>query len=235
MMGNEKYKLVRSRHFRRLTFSISPKGIIRVSAPYHLSLKKIKRYLAEFEEKIAGEDHSQGFIICDQDIREDKIICYPFLDGALNIKTQFITVQKAYTSNGADFLEIHIPGANQDLKMETWMALVKNYYKQKARIFFKEQSDIFANQLGTTYLKLRIGDQSSRWGSCSGRKTLSFNLRLMLAPQKVAEYVALHEVAHLIEANHSRKFWAIVDKHYPEYKEAKQWLKNNGKELWKYF
>lgn len=235
MIGNDKYKLVRSRHYRRLTFSISPKGIIRISAPYHLSLKKIKRYLEEFEEKVAGEVHSPELIICDQDIREDKIISYPFLDGTLEIKTQYTSLQKAYTSYGADFIEIHIPGAFPDLKMEIWMDLVKGYYKQRARRFFKEKSDMFAHKLGTNYLMLRIGDQSSRWGSCSGRKTLSFNLRLLLAPQKVAEYVALHEVAHLIEANHSRKFWAIVDKHYPEYKEAKQWLKNNGKELWKYF
>lgn len=78
---------------------------------------------------------------------------------------------------------------------------------------------------------IRIGDPKSRWGSCSGRGTLSFSWRLVLAPEDVMEYVCAHEVAHLKHMDHSPAFWALVRKIYGDPASAQTWLKEHGRDL----
>ena len=120
-------------------------------------------------------------------------------------------------------------------RLSVWQKEIKKYYGKYARQIMTEWVEIYSKEMQVNFSKIRIGDQTSRWGRCSSNKTLSFNLRLVLAPEYVAEYVAVHEVAHLIEQNHSRKFWKIVENHFPDQAIARRWLKKNGKELWKYF
>lgn len=81
------------------------------------------------------------------------------------------------------------------------------------------------------YLRVGIRNQRSRWGSCSRRGTLSFNWRLVLAPPFVMDYIIFHELAHLVEMNHSVKFWRIVERHFPDFHQAEKWLKQHGKSL----
>jgi predicted metal-dependent hydrolase len=71
-------------------------------------------------------------------------------------------------------------------------------------------------------------DQSTRWGSCSSARTLNFNWRLVLAPDFVLDYVAAHEVAHIVEMNHSPAFWRTVARTLPDYGRGQAWLKANG-------
>ncbi len=85
--------------------------------------------------------------------------------------------------------------------------------------------------LGQQVEKVTIRDTKTRWGSCSGRKTISLNWRLILAPPEVAYYVCAHEAAHLIHMNHSKAFWKVVEDMCPTYKVHRQWLKQNGPRL----
>ena len=82
--------------------------------------------------------------------------------------------------------------------------------------------------------KITIRDPRSSWGSCSELGALSFSWRLILAPPRVMDYVISHEVAHLLEFNHSAEFWSVVAKLCPRYKNAKLWLGNNGPLLLRY-
>jgi len=79
--------------------------------------------------------------------------------------------------------------------------------------------------------KISIKYNHSNWGSCSSKRNLNFSSKLLFAPDDVIDYVIIHELAHLKEANHSPKFWAIVAKAMPSYKEKKKWLSVNGKNL----
>ena len=79
-----------------------------------------------------------------------------------------------------------------------------------------------------------LRDQSSRWGSCSTTRVLSFSWRLILAPPNVLDYVAAHEVAHLAQMNHGPKFWALVAKTMPQMEEARAWLRVYGMDLHRY-
>jgi predicted metal-dependent hydrolase len=91
-----------------------------------------------------------------------------------------------------------------------------------------------ARTLGVRARRITMRDQKSRWGSCSSAGQLSFSWRLVLAPAFVLDYVAAHEVAHLVEMNHGPRFWRTVAKALPEYEEAKAWLHIHGLDLYRY-
>jgi predicted metal-dependent hydrolase len=88
-----------------------------------------------------------------------------------------------------------------------------------------------AAQLGVRWSRIEIRDQRSRGGSCSTRGTLSFNWRLVLAPFDVLDYVVVHELCHLREPNHSRKFWRLVESRRPDWRRHRHWLHEHGPEL----
>jgi predicted metal-dependent hydrolase len=88
-----------------------------------------------------------------------------------------------------------------------------------------------AERLGVTYRRIRIGGQRTLWGSCSARGTLSFNWRLVLAPFEALDYVVVHELCHLQVPDHSSRFWALVERHRPGWREQRAWLREHGPEL----
>jgi predicted metal-dependent hydrolase len=88
-----------------------------------------------------------------------------------------------------------------------------------------------AERIGVEYRRIRIGGQRTLWGSCSSRGTLSFNWRLVLAPLEVLDYVVVHELCHLRVPNHSRRFWALVERHRPHWRQQRGWLRDYGAEL----
>ena len=88
-----------------------------------------------------------------------------------------------------------------------------------------------AERIGVSYSRVRIGGQRTLWGSCSRRGTLSFNWRLMLAPFEVLDYVVVHELCHLRVPNHSRRFWTLLERHRPHWREQRDWLRVHGPEL----
>ena len=106
--------------------------------------------------------------------------------------------------------------------------------RRLARSRIVEVAQREAAALGVTYGRIAIRDQRTRWGSCSPRGTLSFNWRLVLAPAEVLEYVVVHELCHLREANHSRHFWALVERARPTFVEERAWLTRHGWELLAY-
>ncbi len=101
----------------------------------------------------------------------------------------------------------------------------------KALKVIPKRVEYYAKIMGVTYGRITIRNQVSRWGSCSAKGNLNFNCLLMLCPAEVMDYVVVHELCHLKEMNHSKKFWSLVERFYPEYKQHKKWLKEHGNEL----
>lgn len=108
---------------------------------------------------------------------------------------------------------------------------VGDFLKREAKRDLEAASRRAAKSLGVTMRRISIRDQSSRWGSCSTTGVLSYSWRLILAPPFVLDYLAAHEVAHLIEMNHSRRFWRLVESICPDLRRAKAWLDANGSTL----
>jgi predicted metal-dependent hydrolase len=109
--------------------------------------------------------------------------------------------------------------------------LLERWYRDQAASILKHKAGEFARALGVTYARFSIRGQRTRWASCSHRGTLSFNWRLIMAPEPVVDYVVIHEVAHLKEMNHTKRFWALVAESCPSWRERKKWLDDHGTEL----
>lgn len=120
----------------------------------------------------------------------------------------------------------HMLAANVD-KVYRSDAEIKRL-REQARMVLTEKTDYYKSILGVDYKRLRIGDQKTRWGSCSGKGTISYNWRLVLMPEKIIDYVVVHELCHLLEMNHSNNFWNHVSDIIPDYKISRKWLKENG-------
>lgn len=111
---------------------------------------------------------------------------------------------------------------------------LKDWLVSEARKDLDRQVAWHAQNLGLRPRHIKVRDQSSRWGSCSSAGSLSFSWRLILAPPFVLDYVAAHEVCHLGEMNHGRRFWALVEKTDPDWQVARHWLKISGATLHRY-
>lgn len=98
---------------------------------------------------------------------------------------------------------------------------------------FHARASLFAPRLGVTFGKVRVKSQKTLWGSCAPSGDLNFNWRLTLAPPEVLDYVVIHELAHRLEMNHSRRFWAHVERLCPEHRERRRWLRKNSEQLFK--
>ena len=111
---------------------------------------------------------------------------------------------------------------------------VRDYLKREAKRDLEAASHAAAHALGVRFKRVSVRDQTSRWGSCSSTGVLSYSWRLIFAPSFVLEYLAAHEVAHLIEMNHSRRFWRLVEHVCPHMDRAKAWLDAHGTDLHRY-
>ncbi len=97
--------------------------------------------------------------------------------------------------------------------------------KDEALTILTKRLEYFNKAYGFTYGRISIRDQHSRWGSCSAKGNINFNYKLILLPDVLRDYVVVHELCHLGELNHSRRFWALVERTVPEYKKLQKRLK----------
>ena len=111
---------------------------------------------------------------------------------------------------------------------------VTDWLKKQARQDLTEAVARHADNLGRRPASIRIKDTTSRWGSCSAGRVLSFSWRIIMAPPRVLDYLAAHEVAHLREMNHSDRFWSHVADLCPDFEVGRRWLRTHGRDLHRY-
>lgn len=157
----------------------------------------------------------------------------PFADGAvipyrgeahlLRWRAGFRGQPKIVDEAGAPhpIIEVTSPPEHFARRLTDWL-------KAEARRELGARVQQYADELGVKPGRISVRDQSSRWGSCSSGGNLSFSWRLVLAPPGILDYVAAHEVAHLIEMNHSARFWNIVESLQPDMKARRKWLRQNS-------
>jgi predicted metal-dependent hydrolase len=108
---------------------------------------------------------------------------------------------------------------------------LERFYRRAARTEVAARLDRACALAGTPYSGLSIRGQRSRWASCSPSGAMSFNWRLLLAPEPVLDYVVWHEVCHLEVMDHSTRFWSLVARRCPSYRQQMRWLRQNGAAL----
>jgi predicted metal-dependent hydrolase len=120
--------------------------------------------------------------------------------------------------------ELLVPKRDTAVALERW-------YRRQARAEIGPRLDAAVARAGTSYSGLTIRGQKTRWASCSSTGHMSFNWRLLLAPEAVLDYVVEHEVCHLERMDHSPRFWALLESRVPDWREHARWLRRYGPTL----
>jgi predicted metal-dependent hydrolase len=143
----------------------------------------------------------------------------PYLDTALELVPQ------------PSRQRVHRDGARLLVPAGDARPALERFYRRAARAEIGVRLDRAAELAGAMYSGLDIRARRTRWASCSATGHMSFNWRLLLAPERVLEYVVWHEVCHLQILDHSPRFWALVQRRWPSYRDERDWLRHHGATL----
>lgn len=102
------------------------------------------------------------------------------------------------------------------------------WYRAHAKQKLKDKVERYAKIIGVTPSSVDVKTFKARWGSCCKRGVIQFNWKIIMAPNRIVDYVVVHELCHMKQHNHSSQFWKLVEKVIPEYVESKEWLKKHG-------
>lgn len=105
---------------------------------------------------------------------------------------------------------------------------VSKWYREQAKEVISQKVLYYQKFIGRSIGDIRIKEQKSRWGSCSGKGNLNFNWKIIMAPDEMIDYLVVHELCHRLHMNHSKEFWNSVGNIIPDYKQKEEWLKENG-------
>ena len=210
--------LRRSRQAKRLSLRISSlDGRITITGPHFVPESTFQDFLDNKAEWILSNHKHIERIIVD-DGTSVPVLGKPHLIRITNMRKISVVDD-----------QILVPRRSSSIG-----AQVKGFLKSLARDHLAQASDHYAQRLGHSYQGLRLRDTRSRWGSCSSDGHLMYSWRLVMAPRDVLNYVAAHEVAHLVEMNHSKSFWSVVHDIYGDYEQPRDWLRTSGNQLHRY-
>ena len=242
------YQLIRSK--RRKTLGLQVKfGKVIIRAPHSISEDFINLFIEEKASWLNVKIAEQLSKIEPCNYTQDSILLYLGEPAKVNIclakrANVFLTkpLSKVFDIGSQEpvtrVLNIEV---NQNLYNTFSCSQQKSRYVQKQlNQFFKFQAQqlihqrlgIMCDKTSLVPKKITVRQYRARWGSCNNRGEVSFNYLLMMTPLFVIDYVIAHELCHLVHMNHSRNFWLLVAQYIPDYKVAKQWLKDNQSRLY---
>ncbi len=205
---------------KTLSLSILKDGQIVVKAPLKMSNETISKFIfdkqAWIQEKLAFLHNNRK--------KYDDIISYKkILLFGNEYEIKLAPVKKIQTSK--DDMTILVPSSTpQDKIMQKLVSWLKKY----AKTILEERVNYLSNIMRITPTAMKINDTKGRWGACNSRGTISFNFRVVMLDPSIIDYVIVHELCHLIEMNHSKKFWNLVFSFLPSAKNTKEKIKEFG-------
>jgi hypothetical protein len=215
------YTLTRS---KRRTIAIYVRnGSVEVRAPLRKSIREIERFILEKQDWITAnlvESKEQS------ERKENFMLNYG--DMVLYCGRQYAITPSSSGKIGVSSNNFYIPAA---LPHEQIKAACVEIYKILAKSDLTLKTYQYAAKMGVMPLSIKINSATTRWGSCSAKKSLNFSWRLIMADEDVINYVVVHELAHLIEMNHSARFWAVVERVLPDYRERQKRLRELQQKL----
>ncbi len=215
-MGVKPDEIVRSKR-KTICVTVDPFGKITVRAPLRCSDGKIYAFLKEKERWILKKKaEMQGAGI---QLPPENLDGYELVLLGRNCKITLTDIAKVGYDKETE--RIYLPRKNSKEKLVQWL-------KENAKRIFSTVTEQTAKRMGTSYKSIKVTSARGRWGSCSGENAINYSFRLLYAPKDVIEYVIVHELAHTKHKNHSKAFWAEVEKYVPDWKIKRNWLKRNS-------
>jgi len=207
---------IKKRKVKHARINVHPDFRVKVIVPMHYTKSEINSLLNKKANWIKKQlDYFKLLKRTKIELEEDEILYlgekYKFRhDPKMNGKEEINSNDKTIIT-GENLL--------QNGTLEKW-------YRAEIRSIIKDRLKHYSSKHNFQYNKVYIRKQKTRWGSCSGKKNLSFNLKLIQTPHFVIDYLIVHELVHTKILNHSNAFWLNVESVYPNYEEAANWLKN---------
>jgi predicted metal-dependent hydrolase len=208
-------RLRRNTRARRMVLRVAPAGRApTLTLPPGVPIAQARAFLADHEGWLRQHMTAQP-----SDLAVGDGAVLPFGDGTLTIRIQPGRI-------GRTGAVLHVPGPDPRVapRVAAWL-------REEARHACVAAAERHAAALGRRPGRITLRDPRSRWGSCTANGDLMFSWRLAMAPAAVLDYVVAHEVAHLVEMNHSQQFWAVVKRLYPDHAAARDWLRRHGASL----
>jgi len=215
------YTLVRS---KRKTISIIVReGVVIVRAPLWGSQTEIDKIVTSKEKWIRGK------LFASQEQSEQKELFSLDYNSEVVLRgSKYLIVLRDGTHAGFDGKHFYMPGGlgNEQIK-----DVCIKIYRRVAKEHLLTRVALYTKLIGVQPSSVKINGAKTRWGSCSARKSINFSWRLIMADDEVIDYVVVHELAHIIQMNHSKKFWDVVENVLPDYRERKARLHTLQKRL----
>ncbi len=219
---------VEFRNRRTLAIYVRPPGNIKVYSPVDIPEREIRdwvrskgKWIVEKLEKVRYLDPEK--------LKKRFVDGESFLFLGKNYDLKIIInrrkIPKVFFNNNIFNLEISI------FEKEKLRKAMEKWYRKKAEIIINDRVEIYSGKIGRRACSVMVKQQKRRWGSCNTKGNLYFNWRLAMAPPEIIDYVVVHEMSHLVHADHSKSFWDKVGYILPDYKNRRKWLKENGVKL----
>jgi predicted metal-dependent hydrolase len=211
------YRVRRSERARRVRVTIDPARGVEVVLPRRASEREAAAAIRELrpwiERRMAELAGARATVAA----RGETV---PYLGGTLSLRGE---PGRMRVARRGDLLLVPTGEARKPA--------IERWYRRAARAEIEARLQQACAVAGTSYSTLTIRGQRTRWASCSRTGAMSFNWRLLLAPEEILDYVIWHEVCHLKVMDHSPRFWRLVASHSPAYREHVRWLRANGATL----
>ena len=216
------FNVIRSRR-KTIAVEITKEGGVLVRAPLKLARREVLAFVKQNRAWIARK-------LAQARVRQEERTPRRFLEGE---NFPFLGEQHRlrYVAGGEYLRKLNgefLLGADLSSRAGD---LFRTWYRARAREILEDRVAHFALRMGLTCRSVRITDAKERWGSCSAAGSLNFAWRLVMAPPPVIDYVIVHELAHLVEMNHSRRFWERLGRILPDYAKRRKWLRENEHRL----
>ena len=202
------------------------RGKIKISVPKNLEQFKIDRILKSKSKWIKKKLFLQSKITSFRN--KEYVSGEDFLYLGRHYRLKIIIGQKYNTEFKDGYLKVTVKDKSNTQKIKR---LIKKWYLEKAQLHLNKMTLDLSKELGVSFNSVKVRNYNSRWGGCSSTGKIFYNWRIIMAPAKIINYVVLHELVHLKEHNHSKRFWKLLKSHYSNIDYAKQWLVYNGHTL----
>jgi len=219
-------KVERTKRSKTASLKVEDEQVI-IVVPHDLTIERVEQIVADKHHWILDKIalHQQATPASSKQYVSGE--AFPYLGRNYRLKLLTGTYQPLKLVNGRLQLTLR-ESSIQDYF--TRGALIR-WYKRNATRKFNEKVSRYAKVVGVKPNSINIKSFKSRWGSCSAEGDVDFNWVVVMAPNRIVDYIVVHELCHLLHHDHSTKFWNEVERVMPNYQECKEWLKVNGHKL----
>jgi predicted metal-dependent hydrolase len=215
--------LRRSRRAKRLRLQCDSEGVITLVIPWYAPILVARAFLRQHEDWVRRQKGSQGpkrhFHSGDT---------FYYFGEALSLVVKPVSLRRPVARLRNNELHISLwRGSDEISGKASVKTAIEKFYRKKAEEVIHDRLECFNEHYGFRFGRVTLRNQKTRWGSCSSAGNLNFNWRLIMAPIEVIDYVVVHELCHLKEMNHSRRFWDLIAETIPDFRAHRKWLKEH--------